>query len=152
MHSRPTMHRGWLHMKYLRSVQCTEADTEGLNTKTRNEMQLKCSSSSSSSNFAVWQWIWAVIAGDANRMQEQSWNTDVELMAALDYRPVVLRIKVLGKQSKRRVENRLGKPFHLKPILPEDGDGASPRNVVFKRVDMAVRPRRLYWIMSPRKF
>jgi hypothetical protein len=28
--------------------------------------------------------------------------------------------------------------------LPEDGDGASPRNVVFKRVDAAVRPRRLY--------
>jgi hypothetical protein len=29
-------------------------------------------------------------------------------------------------------------------VLPEDGDGASPRNVVFKRVDAAVRPRRLY--------
>jgi hypothetical protein len=29
---------------------------------------------------------------------------------------------------------------------PEDGDGASPRNVVFKRIDAAVRPRRLYWI------
>jgi hypothetical protein len=28
--------------------------------------------------------------------------------------------------------------------LPEDGDGASPRNVVFKRIDAAVRPRRLY--------
>jgi hypothetical protein len=31
-----------------------------------------------------------------------------------------------------------------KSVLPEDGDGASPRNVVFKRVDAAVRPRRLY--------
>jgi hypothetical protein len=30
-------------------------------------------------------------------------------------------------------------------VLPEDGDGASPRNVVFKRIDAAVRPRRLYW-------
>jgi hypothetical protein len=30
-------------------------------------------------------------------------------------------------------------------ILPEDGDGASPRNVVFKRIDAAVRQRRLYW-------
>jgi hypothetical protein len=29
-------------------------------------------------------------------------------------------------------------------VLPEDGDGASPRNVVFKRVDAALRPRRLY--------
>jgi hypothetical protein len=29
-------------------------------------------------------------------------------------------------------------------VLPEDGDGDSPRNVVFKRVDAAVRPRRLY--------
>jgi hypothetical protein len=29
-------------------------------------------------------------------------------------------------------------------VLPEDGDGASPRNVVFKRIDAAVRPRRLY--------
>jgi hypothetical protein len=29
-------------------------------------------------------------------------------------------------------------------VSPEDGDGASPRNVVFKRVDAAVRPRRLY--------
>jgi hypothetical protein len=28
--------------------------------------------------------------------------------------------------------------------LPENGDGASPRNVVFTRVDAAVRPRRLY--------
>jgi hypothetical protein len=28
--------------------------------------------------------------------------------------------------------------------LPEDGDGASPRNVVFKRIDAAVRPRRLH--------
>jgi hypothetical protein len=32
--------------------------------------------------------------------------------------------------------------------LPEDGDGASPRNVVFKRVNAAVRPRRLYCISS----
>jgi hypothetical protein len=29
-------------------------------------------------------------------------------------------------------------------VLPEDGDGASPRNVVFKRIDAAVRPRKLY--------
>jgi hypothetical protein len=28
--------------------------------------------------------------------------------------------------------------------LPEDGDGASPRNVVFKQIDAAVRPRKLY--------
>jgi hypothetical protein len=26
----------------------------------------------------------------------------------------------------------------------EDGDGASPRNVVFKQIDAAVRPRKLY--------
>jgi hypothetical protein len=32
-----------------------------------------------------------------------------------------------------------------KTDLPEDGDRASPRNVVFKWVDAAVRPRRLYW-------
>jgi hypothetical protein len=32
-------------------------------------------------------------------------------------------------------------------VLPEDGDGASPRNVVFKRIDAAVRPRRLYYII-----
>jgi hypothetical protein len=32
----------------------------------------------------------------------------------------------------------------VKSVLPEDGDGASPRNVVFKRVNAAVRPRRLY--------
>jgi hypothetical protein len=32
-------------------------------------------------------------------------------------------------------------------LLPEDGDGASPQNVVFKRVDAAVRPRRLYWML-----
>jgi hypothetical protein len=32
-----------------------------------------------------------------------------------------------------------------KLILPEDGDGAGPRNVVFKRIDAAVRLRRLYW-------
>jgi hypothetical protein len=36
-------------------------------------------------------------------------------------------------------------PSSGKTVLPEDGDGASPRNVVFKRVDAAVRPRRLYW-------
>jgi hypothetical protein len=29
-------------------------------------------------------------------------------------------------------------------VLPEDGDGASPRNVVFKWIDAAVHPRRLY--------
>jgi hypothetical protein len=29
-------------------------------------------------------------------------------------------------------------------VLPEDGDGASPQNVVFEGVDAAVRPRRLY--------
>jgi hypothetical protein len=33
--------------------------------------------------------------------------------------------------------------------LPEDGDGASPRNIVFKRVDAAVLPRRLYWAQVP---
>jgi hypothetical protein len=32
---------------------------------------------------------------------------------------------------------------YVKSVLPEDWDGASPRNVVFKRVDAAVRPRRL---------
>jgi hypothetical protein len=30
-------------------------------------------------------------------------------------------------------------------VLPEDGDGARPRNDVFKRIDAAVRPRKLYW-------
>ena len=33
-------------------------------------------------------------------------------------------------------------------FLPEDGDGASPRNVVFKRIDAAVRPRKLYWVLT----
>jgi hypothetical protein len=32
----------------------------------------------------------------------------------------------------------------LKSVLPEDEDGASPRNVVFKRIDAALRPRKLY--------
>jgi hypothetical protein len=31
-------------------------------------------------------------------------------------------------------------------VLPEDGDGASPRNVVFKRIDAAVRPRKIYCV------
>jgi hypothetical protein len=35
-------------------------------------------------------------------------------------------------------------PSSGKTDLPEDGDGASLRNVVFKRIDAAVRPRRLY--------
>jgi hypothetical protein len=34
------------------------------------------------------------------------------------------------------------------PVLPEDEDGASPRNVVFKRVNVADRPRRLYWMIK----
>jgi hypothetical protein len=33
---------------------------------------------------------------------------------------------------------------YVESVLPEDGDGASPRNVVFKRFDAAVRPTRLY--------
>ena len=31
--------------------------------------------------------------------------------------------------------------------MPEDGDGASSRNVVFKRIDAAVRPRRLHRLL-----
>jgi hypothetical protein len=30
-------------------------------------------------------------------------------------------------------------------VLPEDGDGASPQNVVFKSIDAVDGPRRLYW-------
>jgi hypothetical protein len=37
-------------------------------------------------------------------------------------------------------------PSSGKPFLHVDGDGASPRTVVYKRIDAAVRPRRLYWI------
>jgi hypothetical protein len=32
--------------------------------------------------------------------------------------------------------------------VPEDGDGASPRNVVFKRINAAVRARKLYLAIS----
>jgi hypothetical protein len=45
----------------------------------------------------------------------------------------------------RREFKELGNLQTVK-VLPEDGDGASPRNVVFKRIDAAVRPRRLYWV------
>jgi hypothetical protein len=38
-------------------------------------------------------------------------------------------------------------PTTGKTVLPEDGDGASPQNVVFKPVNSADRPRRLYWIL-----
>jgi hypothetical protein len=34
--------------------------------------------------------------------------------------------------------------LYVKSVLPEDGDGARPRNVVFKRIDAAVRPRKVY--------
>jgi hypothetical protein len=37
---------------------------------------------------------------------------------------------------------------YVKSVLPEDGDGASHRTVVFKRVDAAVRPRRLYCMLQ----
>jgi hypothetical protein len=40
---------------------------------------------------------------------------------------------------------RLNTTFRGLSVLPEDGDGASPRNVVFKRIDAAVRPRRLVY-------
>jgi hypothetical protein len=40
--------------------------------------------------------------------------------------------------------NKLTRLCAREDFLPEDGDGASPRNVVFKRYDAAVRPRRLY--------
>jgi hypothetical protein len=36
---------------------------------------------------------------------------------------------------------------YVKSVLPEDGDGASPRNIVFKPVDVADGPRRLYCFM-----
>jgi hypothetical protein len=36
--------------------------------------------------------------------------------------------------------------FLGRTALPEDGDGASPRNVVFKRIDAAVSPRKLYCV------
>jgi hypothetical protein len=52
----------------------------------------------------------------------------------------------------QQVEKHGTDELYVKSVLPEDGDGASPRNIVFKRIDAAVRPRRLYWIMSPRKF
>jgi hypothetical protein len=38
--------------------------------------------------------------------------------------------------------------LYVKSVLPEDGDGAIPRNVVFKRIDAAVRPRKLYCTLS----
>jgi hypothetical protein len=44
----------------------------------------------------------------------------------------------------RQVEKHGTDELYVKSVLPEDGDGASPRNVVFKRIDAAVRPRRLY--------
>jgi hypothetical protein len=34
--------------------------------------------------------------------------------------------------------------FKTLKVLPEDGDGASPRNVAFKPVNAAEHPRRLY--------
>jgi hypothetical protein len=50
----------------------------------------------------------------------------------------------VGFSLPRQVEKHGTDELYLKSVLPEDGDGASPRNVVFKRVDAAVRPRRLY--------
>jgi hypothetical protein len=44
----------------------------------------------------------------------------------------------------RQVEKHGTDELYVKSVLPEDGDGASTRNVVFKRIDAAVRPRRLY--------
>jgi hypothetical protein len=38
--------------------------------------------------------------------------------------------------------------LYVKSVLPEDGDGASPRNVVLKRIGAAVRPRKLYWMLD----
>jgi hypothetical protein len=43
-----------------------------------------------------------------------------------------------------QVEKHGTEELYVKSDLPEDGDGASPRNVVFKLIDAAVRPRRLY--------
>jgi hypothetical protein len=45
----------------------------------------------------------------------------------------------------RQVEKHGTDELYVKSVLPEDGDGTSPRNVVFNRVDAAVRPRRLNW-------
>jgi hypothetical protein len=44
----------------------------------------------------------------------------------------------------RQVEKHGTDDLYVKSVLPEDGDGARPRNVVFKRIDAAVRPKRLY--------
>jgi hypothetical protein len=52
----------------------------------------------------------------------------------------------------RQVEKHGTDELYVKSVLLEDGDGASPRNVVFKWIDAAVRPRKLFWIMSPQKF
>jgi hypothetical protein len=52
----------------------------------------------------------------------------------------------------RTLSNRPDMPY-LVSGLPGDGDGVSPGNVAyFKSSDSAGRPRRLYQIMSPRKF
>jgi hypothetical protein len=45
----------------------------------------------------------------------------------------------------RQAEKHGTDELYIKSVLPEDGDGASPRNVVFKRIDAAVRPRKLHW-------
>jgi hypothetical protein len=51
-----------------------------------------------------------------------------------------------------QVEKHGTDKLYVKSVLPEDGDGASPRNVVFKRIDAAVRPRKLHWIWSSIRF
>jgi hypothetical protein len=49
-----------------------------------------------------------------------------------------------GFSLPRQVEKHGTDELYVKSVLPEDGDGASPRNVVFKRADAAERLRRLY--------
>jgi hypothetical protein len=45
---------------------------------------------------------------------------------------------------RRQVNKHRTDEWWVISVLPEDGDGVSPRNVFFKSFDVADRPRRLY--------
>jgi hypothetical protein len=59
---------------------------------------------------------------------------------------VIIQYSLLGRSAASTGLNTTFRGLAPSPssVLPEDGDGTSPRNVVFKPVKTADRPRRLY--------
>jgi hypothetical protein len=99
-------------------------------------------------NWALWQQTVTCPKSACNRVLP---NAMYECLVSCTFHPCELfnGYSLLGRKAASIRLNTTFRglapsPSSGKTVLPEDGNGASPRNVVFKRTDAAVRPRRLY--------